>query len=326
MDALTPATQYPQDRMVRLYASFFGALSPATVKARKFDLMHFAKWLGKSTGEDAGKHLISLPMGEAHLLALDYRNAQADAGIPPASINRRLSTLRQVVEFAATLGMIPWALRVKGVPCQAYRDTSGPPIDNLRAAIQTLDMFAQQTENPTMQHNAKRDRAMVWLFCSPGLRLTELRNMTTGDVDLPNSRVQITRKRRHEPEWITVPTQTRDALAAWIESNPGYEGPLFFRLDLHAPANPADRTPLGESSIRDLVEALQLGHPHGLRHAYVTMGLSVTNGNVHAVQKAAGHSSPKTTMLYDDNRRDLAGEVSQKVADHITHHPDKETQ
>jgi integrase len=320
MDALTTTTTLPEDRLARLYASFFGGLSPSTIRARKEDLRHFARWLKLPTAEEAGKHLISQAPGDANLLALDYRNWQRENDIPSASINRRLSTLRQVVEFAATLGLIPWALRVKSVPHKSYRDTSGPPVDDIRQSLWVLDQVAQD-ETDEVRKLAKRNRALVWLLAAPGLRLFEVRNITTADVDLEKSRVKVRRKGRSDSEWLTIPAQTRAAVASWTEENPGYTGPLFFRMDEFAPEAPADRTPLCPTSIRKILRELGLGRPHGLRHAFVTAGLHLTNGNVRAVQKAAGHADVKVTMVYDDNRQDVAGKVSQIVADFFAQSP-----
>jgi integrase/recombinase XerC len=55
--------------------------------------------------------------------------------------------------------------------------------------------------------------------------------------------------------------------------------------------------------------------PHGLRHASITAALDAFNGDVRAVQQHARHSSPETTMRYDDNRQDLAGRVARSLAD-----------
>jgi integrase/recombinase XerC len=54
--------------------------------------------------------------------------------------------------------------------------------------------------------------------------------------------------------------------------------------------------------------------PHGLRHASITAALDANNGDVRAVQRHARHASPDTTIKYDDNRRDLAGNVAASLA------------
>jgi site-specific recombinase XerC len=57
--------------------------------------------------------------------------------------------------------------------------------------------------------------------------------------------------------------------------------------------------------------------PHGLRHASITRALDLTNGDIRKVQRFGRHASPVTTMKYDDDRKDLAGEVSRMLGDDL---------
>ena len=69
------------------------------------------------------------------------------------------------------------------------------------------------------------------------------------------------------------------------------------------------------SMIRKLGESLGIKvWPHGLHHAAVTEALNLTNGNLRAVQRFSRHRDLQTLTIYDDNRVDLAGEVSKLVA------------
>src|SRR5207245_11492415 len=54
--------------------------------------------------------------------------------------------------------------------------------------------------------------------------------------------------------------------------------------------------------------------PHGLRHAAITEALDLTGGNVRAVQRFSRHRDVRVLERYDDNRRDLGGEVAKQVA------------
>ena len=53
--------------------------------------------------------------------------------------------------------------------------------------------------------------------------------------------------------------------------------------------------------------------PHGLRHAAITSALDETDGNVRAAREFSGHASIKALMRFDDNRKDIGGEVAGKV-------------
>jgi integrase/recombinase XerC len=54
--------------------------------------------------------------------------------------------------------------------------------------------------------------------------------------------------------------------------------------------------------------------PHQLRHAAITTALDRTGGDVRAVARFSRHRSVDVVAQYDDNRRDLGGEVAAMVA------------
>lgn len=54
--------------------------------------------------------------------------------------------------------------------------------------------------------------------------------------------------------------------------------------------------------------------PHGLRHTGITAALERTNGNISKVARYSRHASIETVKRYDDNRRDVAGEVAELVS------------
>jgi hypothetical protein len=54
--------------------------------------------------------------------------------------------------------------------------------------------------------------------------------------------------------------------------------------------------------------------PHGFRHHAITRALDLTSGDLRRVQRFSRHRDPRTVLRYDDNRRDLGGEVASLVA------------
>ena len=55
--------------------------------------------------------------------------------------------------------------------------------------------------------------------------------------------------------------------------------------------------------------------PDGLRHTSITAALDLSNGDERAAQQHARHPNPQTMIKYDDNRRDLAGDVANGIAE-----------
>ena len=105
-------------------------------------------------------------------------------------------------------------------------------------------------------------------------------------------------------------------LRAWIALRGKEPGPLFLQLGKGGRVLPGRR--LSGDGIHKILQTMgaRLGEiirPHGLRHAAITAALDETNGNVRAAREFSGHASIEVLMRYDDNRKDIGGEVAGKV-------------
>lgn len=133
-------------------------------------------------------------------------------------------------------------------------------------------------------------------------------------VDLSSGTVQVRGKGRRQRDALRLPEPTADALRAWLTWRGDGPGALFTSLD---PASRGHRL-TGHSvyrMIRRLGDRLGLrARPHGLRHAAITEALDLTHGDARAVRRFARHASLDTVLVYDDNRRDLGGQVARLVA------------
>src|SRR5262252_6982941 len=93
--------------------------SPHTVRAYGRDLAHFARWSEAASPGGAISRLLIGSMGEANERLHAYRGAMLDTGLAPATVNRRLSALRSIVQLGRTFGLITWSLEVDGVKGRA---------------------------------------------------------------------------------------------------------------------------------------------------------------------------------------------------------------
>src|SRR5271157_181510 len=118
----------------RLVKIFLSNKSERTVTAYRKDLTDFARFLGIQDGslDHAARLFLSNGRGGANALAAEYRGHLESRRLSPATINRRLSALRSMVEQAGTLGLIGWELKIKGPKSKQYRDTTGPGSRNIR--------------------------------------------------------------------------------------------------------------------------------------------------------------------------------------------------
>src|SRR5262245_13383836 len=119
----------------RLYAAFLAGRSPHTLRAYGADLDAFRIFVGAATAGMALTHLIGLSAGEGNGLLLAYRAHMIDAGLTPATINRRLAPIRSALRLARTLGLTTWAPEIQGLKVETYRDTTGPGVAGTRAML-----------------------------------------------------------------------------------------------------------------------------------------------------------------------------------------------
>ncbi|WP_312937908.1 tyrosine recombinase XerC [Stutzerimonas nitrititolerans] len=141
-----------------------------------------------------------------------------------------------------------------------------------------------------------RDQAMLELFYSSGLRLSELVGLDLDQLDLPAGLVQVQGK-GNKARVLPVGRKAREALQAW--------------LPLRALANPRDRAVfisqqgrrLGaravqlrvrQAGVRELGQHL---HPHMLRHSFASHLLE-SSQDLRSVQDLLGHADIGTTQIY----------------------------
>jgi integrase/recombinase XerC len=126
--------------------------------------------------------------GPANETVRAYRSAMVDAGAAPATINRRLSSLRSLVSLANEFGAVSFEICTKNVRSERYRDTRGPE----PSLMGTLLAYAK---NQPHAAKAARDVA-IFLLLGYGLALrrAEVVGLDLADLDLAGGRLQVLRK------------------------------------------------------------------------------------------------------------------------------------
>ena len=143
---------------------------------------------------------------------------------------------------------------------------------------------------------ARRDHAMLELFYSSGLRLSELVSLNLDGLDLPAGLVRVIGKGNKVRE-LPVGSKAREALQQW--------------LPLRALASPEDAAVfisrqgrrIGARAVQLRVRSAgvsELGqhiHPHMLRHSFASHMLE-SSQDLRAVQELLGHADIATTQVY----------------------------
>ena len=252
-----------------------GGLSDATRRAYAVDLSAFTSWL-------EGREL-TLEDVDARVLA-DY---VADLGrgrsrLAPGSIARRLATIRSCIRFTLGPSSVPAASLA---PRRPRHLPDAPKVAEIEALLELVD-----GDSPL----ALRNRALLELVYSGGLRSAEAVALDLADVDFERESVHVRGKGGKE-RMVPLGEEAAHRVARYLrEGRPalaaGAENALFLS---------ARGRRLDTSTIRRLVR-----HPHRLRHAFATHLLE-GGADLRTIQELLGHASLSTTQIYShvDARR-----------------------
>ncbi len=228
---------------------------------------------------------------------LDWRSLRPDAlrafvaaehrrGLSGKSLQRRLSAIRS---FYRWFNREP---RRELNPAAGVRAPKSP-----RRLPQVLDPdeTARLVEVPTDVPLGLRDRAMLELFYSSGLRLSELCALRWRELDLAEGLVAVKGKGGKE-RVVPVGRHARQALAAWREESAGAADAPVFPGRSGAPITPR----AVQLRLRRLAQRQGLFkrvHPHLLRHSFASHVLE-SSGDLRGVQELLGHADIATTQIY----------------------------
>ncbi|HEY2936242.1 MAG TPA: tyrosine-type recombinase/integrase [Gaiellaceae bacterium] len=241
------------------------ALSDATRRAYRSDLESFARWLAAR----------ELTLGDVDVRVLsDYVTELGRRRLSPATIGRHLAAIRSLLRHALGPGRVP---DTPFAPRKPRRLPDAPKVDEVDAILEALD-----GEQPL----ELRNRALVELVYSAGLRSAEAVALDLADVDFEQELVHVQGKGgkdRVVPLGEEAAYRLRLYLAVRHELATGAEDALFLS---------ARGRRLDTSTLRRLV-----AHPHRLRHAFATHLLE-GGADLRTIQQLLGHSSLSTTQIY----------------------------
>lgn len=287
--------------------------SPATRRAYAKDLQDFFQTIAEATpSPELIREFLSLDRFAATSLVLKYKSILVDKNLAEATINRRLAAVKSLVNYARKVGKCEWSLGdIRGEKVKPYRDTSGVDVT----------AFKRMLAIPNRQTRAgKRNYALLRLLWENALRRGEVSRANLGDFDPEGGKLRIFGKGRgQQAEAVSLSPRAIAALSEWHESygitNP--DAPLFCALDKVSSGHR-----LSTTSIYRIVRAIateagikKVISPHRIRHSAITAALDSTQGDVRRVQRLSRHAKLDTLILYDDNRQDLQGDVSQVLSD-----------
>jgi len=212
--------------------------------------------------------------------------AEHRRGLSPKSLQRRLSACRSFYQWLLKHG------RIAASPAAAIRAPKAP-----RKLPQVLDPDEAKAlvEVPTDAPLGVRDRALLELFYSSGLRLSELCGLRWRDLDIAHGLVTVLGKGGKQRS-VPVGSHAREALTEWKKESAGSAEKPVFPGRGGAPISPR------AVQIRLRLLAQRQGlfkrvHPHLLRHSFASHVLE-SSGDLRGVQELLGHADIATTQIY----------------------------
>jgi len=210
-------------------------------------------------------------------------------GLAPRSIQRRLSALR---------GFFRYLLREGLVDSNPAADVPSPKMSKRLPKTLDVDQIARLLEIDGDSPLAIRDRAIMELFYSSGLRLAELTNLKVTDIDLAEGTVQVLGK-GNKSRLLPVGRKAREAMVAWLRVRGGMPGHAEDALFLSRRGGRLGQRAI-QSRLRDWSRKIGLStgvNPHLLRHSFATHMLE-SSGDLRSVQELLGHADISTTQIY----------------------------
>lgn len=288
MTAAAPVDRHLADYVAQLRS--VRRLSPASVAGRRQDLGAFAQWWRERGAalEQLDTHHVRAYVGRLRR----ERDAKTGKDIErsAATVKRHLSSLRGFCRWLIDAGVL------KHNPATEVRAPKQP--QPLPKTLTPEDAIALMEAPSGAESLPVRDRAILELFYSSGLRLGELHGLDLEAFESDLSEVRVTGK-GSRTRVVPVGRKAREALRAWIQQRrtlaPEAARALFV-------STRGTRLSRGQIAQRLKFWAARAGlgvnvHPHRLRHSFATHLLE-GSGELRAVQELLGHASIATTQVY----------------------------
>src|SRR4051795_399241 len=276
--------------------------SANTTQSYRYDLVLFSRWLEATNGEPFQADRITptdLREFRAYLLNVERRS--------PATINRRLASLRTFFQWAQAEGLC------REIPTDAVKGIQSSPRAPKSLPKKDVDRLIREVE----QSGNKRDLAMLQVLRHTGIRVGELTALRLADVTLGERKGQLVVRAGKGSKYRVVPlnVDARKAVSDYLAVRPKSTSDRLFlgrRSEGWSP-RAVEKTVLKYAHLAKLDDV----SPHTLRH---TFGKSALDAGVDlvTVSRLMGHERLETTAIYTTpSAQDLEKPVEKLEVDYI---------
>jgi integrase/recombinase XerC len=262
--------------------------SQHTVKAYINDIGFFESFLSNEY-EDNNLLLVNYNQIRSWIVSL------SDDGISNTSINRKVSSLKSFYKFLLKTKQIETS------PLLKHKALKAPKKIQIPFSEKELDMVLNQIMYKE-GFEGVRDKLIVDLFYTTGIRRTELINLKIQNVDLSNKTIKVIGKRNKEriiPILTIIEEQIKKYLSERSSIQELKESEYFFLLSNGVKLNDSFVYRLINYYFSNVSEKVKKS-PHILRHTFATHLLN-NGADINSVKELLGHSSLASTQVYTHN-------------------------
>lgn len=264
--------------------------SPHTQAAKQRDLHLFGEWFQKTHPH----------ANLSRWQRKDSRQFLEEVGrlSRPATVNRRLATLKHFAKFCLRLGALPGedpTEKIQDIPSEPSRPRSLSRVQMKRLYQAAENLSRLRTHRHAMP---LRDRAILWVLAQTGMRVASLCALEVSQLEGRYLRGVAGKGVRRQDHFL--PQQAMQAMEAWLQQRGPEPGPLFWsfshrRMDRSDVAQALRR--IADQANQGVPEAERIQiSPHVLRHT-VAQELCDHHGESFAIAKL-GHTSSRYIRRY----------------------------
>lgn len=274
--------------------------SDHTVRAYQKDIETFAQFCSENHGEeDIVK--ISYPLIRNWIVEL------SDHGMSNRSINRKISSLQAYYKFLLKIGDITVSPLVKHRALKTSKKVEVPFSENEMETILSEIPFADDFEGV-------RDKLIIELLYTTGIRRAELVNLKINDVDFSSQVIKVLGKRNKERIIPMLPS-TIERIKSYLIKRSELENVTDSSFLILTKEGLKIYETLVYRTINkyfSLVSPKVKKSPHVLRHTFATHLLN-RGADLNSVKELLGHSSLASTQVYTHNSIAELKKVHQKA-------------
>ncbi|MBL6873530.1 MAG: tyrosine-type recombinase/integrase [Flavobacteriales bacterium] len=257
-----------------------------TIKAYKADLTLLSNYLDEVYSTSIEK--------ANHSMIRSWLVNELNTGNSPRTVNRKITTLKSLFKFAEKEGVVKLNPTLKLTSAKTSKSIP---------SFVTVDEMNELLDKKKFSDDyvGKRNKLMVEIFYSTGIRLSELINIKISDVDFSKKQLKVLGKRNKE-RIIPLTQELVTSLEKFLDIRNSMKTNFTTYLLLTEKGKKLNPS-LVYKTINDLISSvtsLKKTSPHILRHTFATHMLN-SGADLNVIKELLGHASLSATEVYTHN-------------------------